>query len=43
MTGGLLRRTFGLAVGGAFNMELLLVCNVAVAEVVAATELADVH
>ena len=34
VTGGLLRRTFGLAVGGAFNKELLLVCNVDGAEVV---------
>ena len=41
MTGGLLSRTFGLVVGGAFNMELFLVCNVAGAEVVAATELAE--
>ena len=41
MTGGLLRRTFGLAVGGDFNIELLLVCNVAGAIVVAATELAE--
>ena len=29
VTGGLLRRTFGLAVGGAFSKELLLVCKVA--------------
>ena len=32
VTGGLLRRTFGRAVGGAFNNELLLVNRVAVAE-----------
>ena len=39
VTGGLLRRTFGLAVGGAFNKELLLVCKVDGAE--AGPELAE--
>ena len=34
VTGGLLRRTFGRTVGGAFNKELLLVCSVDGAEVV---------
>ena len=39
VTGGLLRRTFGRAVGGAFNKELLLVCKVDGAE--AGPELAE--
>ena len=40
VTGGLLRRTFGLETGGAFNIGLLLVCNVAGAVLLVATELA---
>ena len=39
VTGGLLRRTFGRVIGGAFNKELLLTCKVAAAE--AGPELAE--
>jgi len=41
VAGGLLRRTFGLVIGGAFNMELFLAVRVAGTELVAATELAE--
>ena len=40
VTGGRLRRTFGLVTGGDFNIGLLLVCNVAGAVLLVATELA---